>query len=53
MIGQELYRGGSFWSFLTSVDEDLAKHAQRQGCSCGGRLHVSGGHELSHYRRAT
>ncbi len=41
MIGQELYRGGSFWSFLTSVDEDLAKHAQRQGCSCGGRLHCA------------
>jgi hypothetical protein len=41
MIGQELYRGGSFWSFLTSVDEDLAKRAQRQGCSCGGRLHCA------------
>jgi hypothetical protein len=41
MIGKELYLGGSFWSFLTSVDEDLAKRAQRQGCSCGGRLHCA------------
>jgi hypothetical protein len=39
MIGQELHHGGSFWSFLISVDKDLAECARRQGCSCGGRLH--------------
>jgi hypothetical protein len=41
MIGQELHHGGSFWSFLTSIDEDLAKCTQRQGCTCGGRLHCA------------
>jgi hypothetical protein len=39
MIGQELHHGGSFWSFLISVDKDLAECTRRQGCSCGGRLH--------------
>jgi hypothetical protein len=39
MIGQELQHSGSFWSFLISVDKDLAECARRQGCSCGGRLH--------------
>jgi len=39
MIGQELNCGRSFWSFLISVDQDLAECARRQGCSCGGRLH--------------
>jgi hypothetical protein len=39
MIGQELHHSGSFWSFLISVDKDLAECARRQGCSCGGRLH--------------
>jgi hypothetical protein len=29
----------SFWSFLDSVDEDLAQTARKQGCPCGGRLH--------------
>jgi hypothetical protein len=41
MIGQELRRGGCFWSFLISVDQDLADCARRQGCSCGGRLHCA------------
>jgi len=41
MIGQELHHGASFWSFLTSIDEDLAKCTQRQGCTCGGRLHCA------------
>ena len=27
MIGQELHHGGSFWSFLLSVDGDLADHS--------------------------
>lgn len=46
MIGQELNGGRTFWSFLTSVDEDLAECARRQGCPCGGRLHSA------HYPRA-
>jgi hypothetical protein len=32
-------RSASFWSFLLTVDEDLAEEARKQGCSCGGRLH--------------
>ena len=39
MIGQELHDCESFWSFLTSIDKDLAECARRQGCKCGGRLH--------------
>jgi hypothetical protein len=35
----ELLRDASFWRFLFSVDEDLARAARVQGCSCGGRLH--------------
>ena len=35
----ELVRTASFWSFLFSVDEDLAEESRRAGCSCGGRLH--------------
>jgi hypothetical protein len=31
----------SFWSFLDSVDEDLAQTARNQGCPCGGRLHCA------------
>jgi hypothetical protein len=41
MIGQELHHAGSFWSFLTSIDKDLAECARRQGCLCGGRLHCA------------
>jgi len=41
MIGQELGPGENFWSFLTSVDKDLAECARRQGCACGGRLHCA------------
>lgn len=29
----------SFWSFLFSIDHDLAEKSRQQGCSCGGRLH--------------
>ncbi len=29
----------SFWLFLLSIDEDLAKGASEKACSCGGRLH--------------
>jgi hypothetical protein len=35
----ELLRHASFWAFLFSVDEDLAKVTREAGCSCGGRLH--------------
>ena len=38
MLGHELHRGGSFWSFLLSVDKDLADSSRQKGCSCGGRL---------------
>ena len=38
MMGHELHRSGSFWSFLLSIDTDLADSARQQGCSCGGRL---------------
>ncbi len=41
MIRHELLRSGSFWSFLLSIDKDLAESARRKGCSCGGRLHCA------------
>jgi hypothetical protein len=41
MLAQELHRTGSLWSFLLSVDKDLAECARRGGCSCGGRLHCA------------
>ena len=41
MIGHELHRSGSFWSFLLSIDKDLADSTRKQGCSCGGRLHCA------------
>lgn len=28
-----------FWSYLFTVDQDLAETARKQGCLCGGRLH--------------
>lgn len=37
----ELPRGEKFWSFLISVDRDLAETVRQQGCSCGGRLHCA------------
>ena len=39
--GDELHRSGSFWSFLLSIDKDLADSTRQQGCSCGGRLHCA------------
>ena len=30
-----------FWSFLFSVDEDLAETTRKQACPCGGRLHCA------------
>ena len=41
MIARELHNGGSFWSFLLSIDKDLAECARREACSCGGRLHCA------------
>ena len=35
----DLLRDTSFWSFLLSVDEDLAGIARQNACPCGGRLH--------------
>jgi hypothetical protein len=37
----DLFRDASFWSFLFSVDQDLAATTRTQGCSCGGRLHCA------------
>ena len=37
----ELLRTASFWSFLFTVDQDLAATRRSQGCSCGGRLHCA------------
>ncbi len=34
-----LVRNASFWTFLFSIDQDLAKGIRQQGCPCGGRLH--------------
>jgi hypothetical protein len=31
MMGQELHRGGSFWSFLLSNDKDLADSTRKLG----------------------
>jgi hypothetical protein len=30
-----------FWSFLASVDEDLAETTRKRACPCGGRLHCA------------
>ena len=35
----DLLRDASFWKFLFTVDEDLARTAKSRGCPCGGRLH--------------
>ena len=41
MMYHDLFRNASFWSFLLTVDEDLAATRKKQGCSCGGRLHCA------------
>jgi hypothetical protein len=41
MTGHDLLHSRSFWSFLTSIDHDLAERTRRNACSCGGRLHCS------------
>jgi len=35
----DLPASASFWSFLLTVDEDLAEDTRKKGCPCGGRLH--------------
>lgn len=37
----ELPRGSDFWSFLVSVDRDVADRRRQVGCDCGGRLHAA------------
>jgi len=39
MACHQLPRGAGFWSFLLSIDRDLAETTRQQHCSCGGRLH--------------
>jgi hypothetical protein len=39
IMWHQLPRGDTFWSFLLSVDRDLAETARQSGCECGGRLH--------------
>jgi hypothetical protein len=41
MTGYDLLHSRSFWSFLASIDRDLAERTRRNACSCGGRLHCS------------
>jgi hypothetical protein len=41
MIARELLRSGTFWSFLLSIDKDVAECTRQKGCSCGGRLHCA------------
>ena len=35
----ELLCDASFWQFLFSIDQDLAKSTHEKGCPCGGCLH--------------
>jgi hypothetical protein len=35
----DLPRHARFWSFLLSIDHDLAETARQKACPCGGRLH--------------
>jgi hypothetical protein len=37
----DLPRDARFWSFLLSVDQDLAETARKKACSCGGHLHCA------------
>ena len=41
MIGRELLHSASFWSFLLSIDKDLAERTRQMACPCGGRLHCA------------
>ncbi len=35
----DLPDAASFWSFLFTIDQDLAETARKNGCPCGGHLH--------------
>ena len=35
----DLPRIARFWSFLLTVDQDLAEETRKKACPCGGRLH--------------
>jgi hypothetical protein len=37
----ELLRDATFWSFLLTIDQDLAQECRQQTCPCGGRLHAA------------
>lgn len=37
----ELLRYATFWSFLFTIDQDLAQECRKQACPCGGRLHAA------------
>ena len=37
----ELLRDASFWTFLFSVDQDIAQRCRSKGCPCGGHLHCA------------
>jgi hypothetical protein len=39
MIAREFVNSASFWTFLLSIDKDLAERSRQKGCSCSGRLH--------------
>ena len=39
MMWHQQARGVDFWSFLFSIDQDLAEKTRQEACSCGGRLH--------------
>jgi hypothetical protein len=41
MICREFLNSGSFWSFLLSIDKDMADRTRQQACACGGRLHCA------------
>lgn len=38
---QELFQNANFWSFLFSIDEELAKACKEEGRPCGGTLHCA------------
>ena len=41
MMYHDLFRNASFWSFLLTIDKELAATRKKQGCSCGGQLHCA------------
>ncbi len=41
MIAREFPGGRNFWSFLVSIDQDLAECTRQKACACGGRLHCA------------